>query len=283
MSEARPITAETSRQTDGFRHFQWGNQFHETCQYNFFCGEKFFCVRQMEVRDFVHQSAWVYDNGVHEILNTADPIECLGDDHLNTRTPRFLMESNDEKGSVTALDRSGNPVFEMRWTIPLSSSWVTPEEGAGMHQPLLRGEVSYRGKTYTGPGYCKRAYHERDLECFSWRFIEGTFDDGNAMVWTADAFFGLNSYDYFKIALANGTVLVADDEHTHHRDYIGYGSIDGRPHEAEVQTIGQWDTRLQGSRTDTLLRQRFSKLTVRFDGEPHHGYALHEIGAGMTR
>ena len=76
-----------------------------------------------------------------------------------------------------------------------------------------------------------------------------------------------NSYDYFKIAQADGTILVADDEHTHHRDNIGYGSIDGRPFEAEVEAIGQWETRLLGGNFDALLRQRFSRLAVRYDGE----------------
>lgn len=274
---------QTSVESGEFRHLQWGGRLNQTCQYNFFCEDKFFCVRQMELRDFVHQSAWVYDVGVHEILNTAHPIECLGDEHLNTRTPQFLMESNDERGRVSALDSSGNPVFEMNWTIPISSSWDIPGEGAGLHQPLLKGEVDYRGKTYRGHGYCKRAYHDQDLECYAWRFIEGVFDNGNAMVWTADAFFGLSCYDYFKIAFADGTILVADNEHTHHRDTIGYGRIDGRPYEAAVDVIGQWDTRLLGNRLDTLLRQRFSKLTVRFGGQTYQGYALQEIGGGMMR
>ena len=34
---------------------------------------------------------------------------------------------------------------------------------------------------------------------------------------------------------------------------------------------------------DTLLRQRFCKLTVRYDGEDHRGYALHESGGGTMR
>ena len=264
-------------------HYQWGLALQESCQYNFFCGDKFFCVRQVEVREFRHQSAWLYDGEVREILHTNDKIELVGDDHLKTRTPRFLMESDDTQGSVTAMDESGTLGFEMRWSIPISSSWGTPGDGSGMHQPLLKGEVTYGGATYSGPGYCKRAWFDLDPECFAWRFIEGAFDDGNGMVWSADAFFGLNSYDYFKVAYADGSILEADNEHTHHRDNIAYGNIDGRPFEAEVEQIGQWDTRLLGGRFDALMRQRFSKLTVRYDGEEHNGYSLHEVGGGMMR
>ena len=280
MNESNP--AQSAAGSD-IHHSQWGLHLHETCQYNFFCDDKFFCVRQIELRDFRHQSAWLYDGKVLEVLNLSDKIERIGDTHLKTETPRFLMESDDSHGSVTAMDESGKPGFEMRWTIPISSSWGTPDEGDGMHQPLLRGEVTYQGQTYSGPGYCKRAWFDKDAECYAWRFIEGAFDDGNAMVWTADAFFGLNSYDYFKIAQADGTILVADNEHTHHRDNIGYGSIDGRPFEAEVEEIGQWETRLLGGTLEALLRQRYSRLTVRYDGEEHKGYALHEMGGGMMR
>ena len=269
--------------TPEVRHFQWGLGLHESCQYNFFCGDRFFCVRQIELRDFVHQSAWYYDGEVREVLNTADPIERLGEGRLNTHTPRFHMTSDDEKGALVAMDASDNPVFEISWTIPISSSWGTPGDGSGMHQPLLQGEVNFQGETLTGPGYCKRAWFDQDPECFAWRFIEGTFDDGAAMVWTADAFFGLKSYDYFKIAHVDGTIAEADNEHTHHRNSIAYGNIDGRSFEAEVESIGEWDTRLKGGAFDTLLVQRFSRLTVRCDGKEHHGHALHEVGGGMMR
>ena len=105
------------------------------------------------------------------------------------------------------------------------------------------------------------------------------------MAWcgTHDAFFGLNSYDYFKVAYADGTILTADNQHTHHRDNIAYGSIDGRPFEAEVEPIGEWQTTLLGENMDTVLRQRYCKLTVRNDGDEHEGYALHETGGGTMR
>ena len=276
MSESKP----DPHAVDGF---QWGVSFHESCQYNFFCDDKFFCVRLMEIRDFRHQSAWVYDGEVRELLNSADVIERVGDDHLKIETPRFVMESNAAQGSVTAIAESGSPALEMRWTIPISTVWGAPGDATGMHQPLLRGEVTYEGHTYTGPGYCKRFRFFLDAEYFDWRFIEGAFDDAEGMVWTADATFGLNSYNYFKVAYADGTILTADNEHVHHRDNIAYANIDARPFESEVEEIGLWETKLIGRNMDTLLRQRFCKLTVRYDGEDHRGYALHESGGGTMR
>ena len=283
MSESNLIQLvrpDDAQKVDGH---QWGVSFHESCQYNFFCDDKFFCVRLMEIRDFLHQSAWVYDGEVHELLNAGDVIERDGDDHLKISTSRFLMESDDLRGWVTVLAESGSAALEMKWTIPIATVWGAPGDAIGMHQPLLEGEVTYKGQTYTGPGYCKRFRFYLDPEYFSWRFIEGAFDSADGMVWTADAFFGLNSYDYFKVAYADGTILSADDQHTHHRDNIAYGNIDGRTFQAEVEEIGQWQTRLLGENMETLLRQRYCKLVVRDDGREHKGYALHETGGGTMR
>ena len=139
------------------------------------------------------------------------------------------------------------------------------------------------GQTYRGPGYCKRGWFDLDPQYWSWRFIEGAFDDGEGLIWSADACFGISTYDYFKIAYADGRILVADNEHTHHRDNIAYGSIDGTPYEAEVEEMGLWKTKLIGKNMECLLRQRFCKLTVGHDGEQHQGYALHEMGSGTMR
>ena len=265
------------------RHFQWGLSFHETCQYNFFCNDKFFCVRLIQIRDYRHQSAWVYDGEVRELLDAGEVIECDGDDHLKIKTPQFLMESDDTQGSVTVLDKSGRSELQMKWTIPISSTWFTPGDGSALHEPLLAGEVTYGGQSYHGPGFCKRAWFDLDPEYFAWRFIEGAFDDGAGMIWSADAFFGTACNDYLKVAYADGRILAADSEHTHHRDNIAYGAIDGKPFEAEVDEIGLWKTKLLGANMDCLLRQRICKLTVRHDHQEHTGYALHEMGSGTMR
>lgn len=264
-------------------HDQWGSVLHESCQYNFFSEGKFFCVRLMELRGFRHQSAWVYDGEVVELLNADDIIVSEGEDHLKIKTPRLLMESDDACGSAAVLSELGSPELEMSWTIPISASWGPPGATSSLHQPLLNGKITWRGRTYDGPGYCKRAWMPDDFEYYGWRFIEGAFDQGRGMIWSADGTFGHRKYDYFKIAYADGTILAADNQHTHHRDNIAYGTIDGEPFEAEVEEIGLWKTRLIGKNMDTLLRQRYCGLTLRHDGGEHKGCALNETGLGTTR
>ena len=73
MSEVSPIASKKSRETDEFRHFQWGGRFHETCQYNFFCEDKFFCVRQMELTGG----------------GCRDPISALPRNHSDRSLPAF--------------------------------------------------------------------------------------------------------------------------------------------------------------------------------------------------
>ena len=147
MGPSNPAPSSRSDDAREVRHFQWGLRFHETCQYNFFCDDKFFCVRLIEVRGFRHQSAWVYDGEVRELLDAADVIERDGDDHLKIRTPRFLMESDDAGGAVTVLAESGSPGLEMRWTTPILSTWFTPGEGSARHEPLkpIEAEVEEMG------------------------------------------------------------------------------------------------------------------------------------------
>lgn len=264
-------------------HNQWGSALHESCQYNFFSEDRFFCIRLMEVRDFRHQSAWVYDGEVVELLNADDVIVSKWEEHLKIETPRLLMESDNARGSVAVLSESGSPELEMSWTIPISASWGPPGATSSLHQPLLNGSITWRGGTSAGSGYCKRAWMPDDFEYYGWRFIEGAFDQGRGMIWSADGTFGHRKYDYFKIAYPDGTLLAADNQHTHHRDNICYGTIGGESFEAEVEEIGLWKTRLIGKNMDTLLRQRYCNLVLRHDGGEHKGYALSETGLGTTR
>ena len=261
-------------------HIQFGICNHESIQYNFFAADKFFSVRVIETRTLAHQSVWVYDNGIHELLNEAEPIERIGTAHLEIKTPRFQLASNDSQGSVTVSSAASAPEFEIKFTTPVSSSWGSPGMGAGLHQPLIQGEIAYGGKTHKGVGYCKRYWFEEDLGYMAWRFIAGELNGGASMLWTADATFGHSKYDYFKIATPDGTIRAADNTHTHHRDNAAFGTIDGTPYEARIEEIAEWSTRLRSEDMDLKLRKRFCKLTLRHDGQEDTGYTLNETGMG---
>ena len=261
------------------RQFQLGMGIHDGTQYNFFCEDKFFSVRVIESRKLNHQSAWVYDGGVVELLNTNEPWERLGASHMNIKSSRFHVEADDNGGVVSVLAEDKTPVLQLKFTTPVAATWACPD-GCGLHQPLIAGEVIYDGKTYTGVGYCKRYWLEEDIGYLSWRFIEGEVDNGRYMLWTAAATFGHQKYDYFKIAHPDGTIVAADNQTCRHRDEGAIGVIDGTTYQVQLEEIGTWQTVLAAEGTDIKLRQRFCKLKVLHEGQVDTGYTLNETGIG---
>ena len=263
-----------------FRQLQLGGSCHEGIQYNFFSGDKLFAVRIIETRSLRHQSAFVYDNGIVELLNEDAHMERIGSDHLDIKTPRFRMTSDDDQGSITVLSEGSGAELEIAFTTPISSGWAAPDQGAGLHQPLIQGEIAYGGQTYKGIGYCKRYRQDEDVGYLRWRFINGETGGRASMLWTADATFGHSKYDYFKIAYPDGTIAAADGTHTHHRDDMAFGTIDGEPYEIHMEELGEWSTRLLTDNMDTNLRNRFCRMTVRHGGSEEKGYAFNETGIG---
>lgn len=261
---------------------QLGRGCHDGTQYHFFCGEKFFAVRVVETRSLKHHSAWVFDGAVLDVLNSSEPLERIGGDHVNVRGSRFQIEADDARGAMAVLSDRSEPAFAVRFTSPITFRWPFPK-GVVTHQPLLRGEVVYAGRTYTALGYCKRYWYDEDIGYWGWRFVQGLVDHGGYMLWTADATFGHWKYDYFKIARPDGTVVAADNPDSWHRDDAAYGVVDGTRYEVRLEEIGVWETVLRSDLMETKLRQRFCKMRVIREGEVDAGLALNETGFGTVR
>lgn len=296
MSEPSKTTPKNSGHE--ISQFQIGMGCHDGTQYNFFAEGKVFSVRVIESRDVHHHSAWLYDDGIREVVNGDRPMDRVGDSHLNLEAPRFKIWSDDEQGSISAFAEdpadSADPadsvdpaglVFQIDFKTPTSLDWVTPLGAAVIHQPLIRADIQYRGKTYPGIGYCKRYWFHEDTDYLAWRFIEGEVGDGRYMVWTADGNFGgdYQKYDYFKIAYANGQLSQAGDIESYHRDDGAYSTIDGVSYEVQIEALGTWSTVLVGEETRLKLRQRFCKLKILHDGQVDEGYAINETGTGAIR
>ena len=267
------------------RQFQLGQGCHDGTQYNFFAGDKVFSVRVIASRNIWHQLAWLYDGGVQEVVLSDAAMECRGDENLNLEGERFSIWSDDEAGGMSASGEDSNPGFEIAFRTPVTFDWNTPGDGAVIHQPLIRADISYRGETLSGIGYCKRFWFYRDIDYLAWRFIEGELGGGQSMLWTADGNFGgdYRKYDYFKIAYPDGRLLQSADIDSRHRDDAAYATIDGVSYEVEIEGLGTWSTVLRGEDTQLKLRQRFCRLTLRHEGRSEEGYAINETGTGALR
>ena len=267
------------------RQFQLGVGSHDSTQYNFFAGDKLFSVRVITTRNIEHYSAWLYDGGVREVVVSDAAMERSGSDHLDLEAEQFSIRSDDEKGGMRASDQDSEPVFDIAFRTPITFDWNAPGEGAVIHQPLIQGEITYRGETLSGIGYCKRAWFDRETDYLAWRFIEGELGGGQSMLWTADASFrgDYHKYDYFKIAHPDGRLLQAGDTDSRHRDDAAYATIDGVSYEVEIEGLGTWSTVIRGEETQLKLRQRFCRMTLRHGERVEEGYAINETGTGAIR
>ena len=267
------------------RQFQLGVGRHDGTQYNFFAGDRVFSVRVIASQDVHHHSAWLFDGALREVVNSDRPMERRGGDHLDVEGARFRLRADDREGMVSALSEDSEPVFRIDFRTPITFDWLTPHDAAAIHQPLIRAEITYGGRTCAGVGYCKRFWFHQDTDYLAWRFIEGELGGGRSMLWTADGNFGgdYRKYDYFKIAYPDGRLLQAGDRDSFHRDDAAHATIEGVPWEVRIEGLGTWSTVLRGADTRLMLRQRFCRMRVQHGETVEEGYAINETGTGSIR
>ena len=265
-------------------HHQFGLGVHDGIQYHFFAGERLFSVRVIECRGARHYSAWFYDRGVQEVVNSDAGMEKIGEDHLNLTAPGFSLETDDTEGVMRASTLDDEPVFEIDFNTPMRFDWVPPRNAGVIHQPMISARVRYAGATHEALGYCKRYWFDEDSDYLAWRFIQGEVD-GRYMVWTADGNFGgdYRKYDYFKIVYANGRLAQAGDCDSYHRDESAFATVEDEQFEVRIEPLGTWSTEIRGDDTRLMLRQRFCRMKVLHDGGVDEGYALNETGVGLIR
>ena len=280
-------TSKTSPKNSGsaIRQFQFGQGCHDGTQYNFFADDKIFSVRVIDSKDLHHCSAWLFDDAIHEVVNSDQPMDVIGDTHLHLETAQFKIASDDEQGSMSAYSNDQECVFEIEFKTPFTYDWGTPRGASVIHQPLIRATINYKGVIYESIGYCKRYWFYEDTDYLAWRFVEGTVDQGRYMLWTADGNFGgdYQKYDYFKIAYANGRLAQAGDTNSFHRDDAAYSTVEGEEYEVRIEGLGTWTTVIRGAETQLMLRQRFCRMKVLHGDEVDEGYAINETGVGAIR
>ena len=280
-------TSKTSPRESGsqVRQFQFGMGCHDGTQYNFFAEDKVFSVRVIESKDLHHHSVWLFDGGVQEIVVSDQPMDSIGDTHLNLEASQFSVTSDDEQGEISARSRDGERLFEVDFKTPFTYDWGTPRGASVIHQPLIRATINYQDQSYDAIGYCKRYWFYDDTDYLAWRFVEGTVDAGRYMVWSADGNFGgdYQKYDYFKMAYANGRFSQAGDKNSFHRDDVVYADVEGEDYEVQIEGLGTWTTVVKGEETRLMLRQRFCKMKVVHGDQVDEGYAINETGVGAIR
>lgn len=255
---------------------QFGVGFHDSIQYHFFWEDRVFALRVFKTPSLFHHSCWIYDGKVRELLNSNEPMTLAKREHVDLSSSMLKVE---EDGSQGLLDlRTSGDLLRIEFKVRNMFFWDCPS-GPGYHQPDLDGRITYKGKSHMAIGYCKR-YWFFDVPYWGYRFVQGPVDDRSFVLWTADATFKWHKYAYFKIATKDGRVRSAALKDSVHRENRVYGVVDGVQYEIDLQELGVWETILRSHKMDSQMRQRFCKMTVRFDGKAVPGYAINETCFG---
>ena len=256
----------------------FGNGWHDSLQYHALCDDKLFAVRVFWTGTLWHHSAWVYDGGVEQLLNSTEPLTQTDAPYADLHGPGFVLEATDEAVVIhvgAQLSMTLVPKHTMYGPSPI---------GSGLHHPDMSATVVYRGETLQGLAYCKRYEFEGEpIEYWGYRFVHGTLMDRQWSLWTADATFGFAKHAYFRTIDSDGVVRQADPHASCHRDDHCYGVVEGRHYDVELEELGLWDTLLRSDAMDSKLRQRFCRMTVHHDGQSQSGYALNELCSGTLR
>ena len=96
-------------------------------------------------------------------------------------------------------------------------------------------------------------------------------------VWMADATFGDNKYNYFKVLTDDGKFNQAAKQDTWQQADAGYAIVDGNRWAVEVETLGEWwETMLENDAMKSNMQQRFCRLRFTYNGQVLHGRAINE-------
>ena len=246
---------------------------HDSIQYHVFCDEKLFAMRIFRTDTLEHHSAWIFDGTARTVLSSEAVITQAGSGHLDVTADMMRLVAGEAAGQIVVRSPAEDG-FEIDFKVGRTFRWSDTLEEV-MHQPDLDCIVKYRGETFRGPGYCKRYSWAQPPQYWGYRFLQGFVDDRETSIWTADAVFGLNKYDYFKVLSAGGGLVEASKDGSAHKQDSMFGYVDGVRHQADFEELGAWDQILRSPKMDSHLRQRYGRVRY-FDG------AVERTGVALT-
>jgi hypothetical protein len=252
---------------------------HDSIQYHFFCDDKLFAVRIFKTDSLEHHSAWLYDGSARTVLTSKAPIRQADREYLDVSADMLRIEAGDTAGRIAVHGAASDDAFAVEFKPGRTLRWSDTLEQV-VHQPNIDCVVSYRGQRLPGVGYSKRYAWAAPPRYWGYRFLQGFLDDRRTSIWTADAIFGLNKYDYFKVLAADGSLFEAPKHSTAHKQNLMFAYVEGTRHEARFEEIAVWDQILDSAQMDSHLRQRYGRVRY-FDGKrEREGVAITEYCFG---
>ncbi len=187
-------------------------------QYHFFLEDgSLLALRYFKTGTIEHYSAWWSDTKGYslELINTSE--HQRSNQHIS-------IKNNDGTGTICLPEAN----IEIQFQVAAEFTWAVPAEKnhrAVIHQPKLLGTVNTGDRTQKAIGYCK-IYQGDYPKFWGYHFVHAFFPD-YGIIWSAEATFGEEKYNYFKLLNTSQTEkeILLNGEDSYHRKTSTHGRI----------------------------------------------------------
>lgn len=233
-------------------------------QYHFFLEDgSLLALRHFRTDTLEHYSAWWSDKegNSQELLNTSE--------HRSS-APHISIKKNDGTGTICLPEAN----IEIQFKVGAEFTWAVPGEEnhrAVIHQPKLLCTVSIGDRTQKAIGYCK-IYQGNYPKFWGYHFVYAFFPD-YGIIWSADATFGQEKYNYFKLLKTSHTEnqILLEGEDSYHRKTCAHARIENKTHNLKFDrfAFGTWSSilRNQTSTMESNLRLEYKPAILEIEDE----------------
>ena len=216
-------------------------------QYHFFLEDaSLIALRYFKTATLEHYSAWWSDNqgNSRELINTSENKSSV--EHIS-------IQKTDLTGTICLPEAR----LEINFEVASQFTWdVSGEEDhrAVIHQPKLLCTVYYPEKnSQTAIGYCK-IYQGNYPKFWGYHFVHAFFPD-YGIIWSADATFGKEKYNYFKLLKISEIAeqIFLQGYNSYHRKTSAHCCIENQTYHLKFdsETWGSWST-IKRHKTSTM-------------------------------
>lgn len=233
-------------------------------QYHFFLEDgSLVALRYFQTATLQHYSAWWCDTqgNSRELINTSEQ---------RGSTQHISIEKNNQTGIIYLPEAN----LEIKFEVANQVTWGVPAEEnqvAVIHQPQLLCTVRTDDLTQKGVGYCK-IYQGNYPKFWGYHFVHAFFPD-YGIIWSADATFGEEKYNYFKLLNTSQTEqqVLFHGEDSYHRKTSAHCSIDNKTYHLnfDSNTFASWST-IKRNKTSTMesnLRLEYRPAILEIDDQ----------------
>jgi len=257
-------------------------RFHDSLQYHFFFRDFFVAGRIFHTHSLQQHSAWMFDVATGEMRELFTPtyetmVQRGEDRFLNLESAEMRIRDGPTCGLFECKSSGIVIDFEQQ----LDFTWLPAgQNNAVIHRPDLSCTLTIDGKIMKGTGYSKRYYGPYPRH-WGYRFIHGVTvgsSDKPFCFWTADAAFGDDKYNYYKLVLPSGEVITTEADKTYQQDTSAYALVNGTQHEVRLRPLCTWETVIGGPgyKMESKMQNRYCEAQLIVNGVTQRAVAYNE-------